>query len=111
MASTSVRAGIVAALLVFCSALVTPAASAQPTNVSVACTSSSGQYFCWVNYSGAQNPTTIRWYSNGTHISAFDNRTFLLQTCTLSAFYTVRAVVTDVQGSAEDSYSFTCRLL
>lgn len=108
----SVRAGLVAALLALGSVLIIPTASAHPTNVSVFCQGGTASYLCGVRYAGAHDPTTIRWYSNGTHISGFDDRTFLLQSCTLDTPYNVRAVVTDIHGSAEASSGwFRCQLL
>lgn len=103
------RTGLVAAFLLSCAVLFAPAASAHPANVDVFCESGAASYYCTVSYSGAHDPTTIQWYRNGVYVSAFDNRTFVSQSCVVGTGYNMVAVVTDVHGSAQNSYYFTCR--
>ncbi len=103
------RLGTIAALLGFCSIIFVPLASAHPANVVVSCSSGAGTYRCNVQYTGAHDPTTIRWYQNGVHMSHHDNKKFVFQQgCQVNASYTLRAVVTDVHGSAEGSEWFIC---
>jgi len=105
----AIRAALVAMFLGACAAVGAPAASAHPADVSVFCESGAARYYCQVTYSGAHDPVTITWYRNGQHIPAFDNLSFVQQSCVIGQWYTMRAVVTDVHGSAEGIGGFECR--
>lgn len=105
----SFRLGVLGALLLSCAAVFAPAASAHPANVEVFCESGASRYYCQVSFTGAHDPTTIHWYRNGSYIPAFDNLSFVTQSCVVGQWYTLVAVVTDAHGPAQNSYSFECR--
>jgi hypothetical protein len=89
------------------SVALAPAATAV-TNVDVNCESGASKYLCDV-YHDAQAPSTVRWYINGSYVSALDDRTFIgLRSCSGGSYVTVQAVVADATGSTTGSTGFRC---
>lgn len=83
-----------------------------PAITSFGCEGSGGRYFCFVGWTGATAPVSVRWFKDGAPVSAFDDRSFLLQECRIGTWATFRVVVTDATGgSAERSRGFECTLL
>lgn len=68
------------------------------------------RFLCSVSYSGAVAPVTIRWYVNGGHVPAYDNRSFVGIGCQPNVTYDIRAVISDATGaSVEYRTSPVCR--
>lgn len=93
-----------AALLV---GAASPAAAAP--SVAVYCDSGANHYICDVEYSGQVSAVTIQWAKNGVHMPAFDNRTYVNQSCSGGTHLTLTATVTDASGSGAGSQGFLCR--
>jgi hypothetical protein len=88
------------------------AVATAPSITSFGCEGSGGRYFCFVNWTGATAPVSVRWFKDGAPVSAFDDRSFLLQNCQIGTWATFRVVVTDATGgSGERSGGFACTLL
>lgn len=87
--------------------LATPA-YAHPVITNMKCDPASNARFqCFVSYTGAHLPVTIRWYMDGRHYPPGDNKTNFIGLCALGPV-TMRVVVTDVHGSDQLSDRFIC---
>lgn len=87
-------------------------AATAPSITSFGCEGSGGRYFCFVNWTGATAPVSVRWFKDGNPVSAFDDQPFLLQTCQIGTWANFRVVITDATGgSDEDNRHFPCTLL
>ncbi|MEJ2853287.1 MULTISPECIES: hypothetical protein [unclassified Saccharothrix] len=84
-----------------------PAASAAPA-VEVLCETGGNAYICEVYVSGAAGATTIQWAKNGTAMPAYDNMSYVYQSCRGGTYLTLTATVTDSTGAGSDSFSFVC---
>ncbi|MFI0421046.1 hypothetical protein [Spongiactinospora sp. 9N601] len=68
------------------------------------------RFLCSVASSGGVAPIATRWFVNGNHIAAYDNRSFVGIGCQPTFGYTIRAVISDATGaSVEYNTSQTCR--
>ncbi|MFI6740677.1 hypothetical protein ACIBI9_47810 [Nonomuraea sp. NPDC050451] len=63
------------------------------------------RFLCSVSYSGAVAPVAVRWYVNGGHIPAYDNRSFVGIGCQPTARYDIRAVISDATGASVEYHT------
>lgn len=68
------------------------------------------RFLCSVAFSGATAPATIRWFVNGNHVTAFDDRSFVGIGCQPTFGYDIRAVISDATGASVEFRTFAiCR--
>ncbi|MBB5084655.1 hypothetical protein [Nonomuraea endophytica] len=93
------------------SASTTQSASAMALTLdSGSCEAIARRFLCEVSFSGATAPVAIRWFVNGNHIPAFDNRSFVGIGCQPTFRYDIRAVVSDGSGASVQFHTTpTCR--
>ncbi|NUT49809.1 MAG: hypothetical protein HOV94_21235 [Saccharothrix sp.] len=84
-----------------------PAASAAPSG-EVLCETGGNAYIGDVYVSGAVGATTVQWAKNGSAMPAFDNMSYVYQSCRGGTYLTLAATVTDATGASSDSFSFVC---
>lgn len=78
------------------------------THVDVTCESGGSQYFCLASHDGVA-PVAVRWFVNGSHVPALDNRAFTgRRACARGTVVDVRVVVTDATGSATGTGGVHC---
>jgi hypothetical protein len=115
---------LTAGLLTFPGALASPASAATAqsaatagsasalslTLVSGECERLARRFLCSVSTSGGVAPLATRWFVNGNHIAAYDNRSFVGIGCQPTFTYDIRAVISDATGaSVEFRTTPTCR--
>lgn len=68
------------------------------------------RFLCSVAFTGAVAPVSVRWFVDGFHVPAYDNRTFVGIGCQPTFRYDIRAVISDSTGaSVEFRSSPVCR--
>ncbi|MDX3107314.1 hypothetical protein ACIBO5_44520 [Nonomuraea angiospora] len=89
------------------SAATTTAGPARATATVMALTLDEGsceplarRFLCSVSYSGAIAPVAIRWFVDGGHVPAYDNRSFVGIGCQPTVRYDIRAVISDATGAS-----------
>ncbi|HEX4812370.1 MAG TPA: hypothetical protein VFV66_06420 [Nonomuraea sp.] len=117
----AVPAVLAAGLLTFPAALASPASAAPATSARSAsamaltldggsCERLARRFLCSVSFSGAVAPVAIRWFLNGGHVPAFDDRSLVGIGCQPGFSYDIRAVISDATGaSVEFRTSAVCR--
>ncbi|WP_188194802.1 hypothetical protein [Nonomuraea sp. SYSU D8015] len=108
------RRGIMASVLLAAGLLTVPGVLASPASAGPAgpaammaltldggsCERLARRFLCEVSYSGAVAPVTIRWFVNGNHVPAYDNRSFVGIGCQPGSSYDIRAVISDATGAS-----------
>ncbi|MGN9845492.1 hypothetical protein ACTMTI_45965 [Nonomuraea sp. H19] len=117
----AVPAALSAGLLMFPGALTSSASAASASTTGSAtmmtltldggsCEPLSRRFLCSVAFSGAAAPIAVRWFVNGNHVPAYDNRSFVGIGCQPTFRYDIRAVISDATGaSVEFRTSAVCR--
>lgn len=76
------------------------AASAALTLTGGSCEGLARRFLCSVAFSGAVAPVSVRWFVDGSHVPAYDNRTFVGIGCQPTFRYDIRAVISDGTGAS-----------
>jgi hypothetical protein len=102
------RIALAAAMTAATFAVATPA-QAHPTVSGPHCDAGAGFWSCLIGISGAVPPIDIKWFVNGQHRPAFDDRTHISGGCGLNERLGLRVRVTDASGvPVEKSRSVFC---